>query len=88
MTHHKTNGLESAATDQALTRPESNQNEALASLSDCVAIIQAQQQADIVYDLVAGGRQAPDLLHKIIREQDQVGAFLAQIQKRIARGAG
>jgi len=69
--------------------PETEQSakEAAISLSQCVAVIHAQQQADIVYDLIAGGQQEPDLLNRIIGEQHQARPFVAQIQKRIAGGA-
>jgi len=86
---HKQIEPASAATEKLALTPETERSakEAATSLRHCVAIIEAQQQADIIYDLIAGGQQVPDLLHQIIGEQDQTRAFVAQIQKRIAGGA-
>jgi len=88
MNDHKTNGLESAATDQALTpETERSAKEAVVSLRDCMAAITAQQAANIAFDLVRHGQQHPDFLHAHIAQHPHRRAFVAQIQKRISGGA-
>jgi fructose 1,6-bisphosphatase len=80
-------GQDGCNRDLTLTpQTEQSAKEACASLSDYVAVIHAQKQAEIVFDLIRHGQQHPDYLHEQIMSQTHQRAFVAQVQKRIVGG--
>ena len=84
----KQNGLETVAPEtQALTNPEGTPKQAGPILDDAMKTIHAQGVANICYDLIVSGAQAPDFLNDILGQQEYPRAFLAAIQKRIVKGA-
>ena len=79
-------GQDGGNRDLTLTSIEGTPKQAYISLDDCSHVIQAQEQANIIFGLIKDGQQGQYCLYEVVASQiqpERIRPSLVQLQKKI-----